>query len=97
MVHPVQQRWVIDSIEASIASVEVDGATMITMPLALLPGSVRQGLVLTVRLDGAQTAARSVVSFEIDEEATTQARLRSAAQVGKDAPQGKDTGGDLHF
>ncbi|CAN5149796.1 hypothetical protein BH09GEM1_BH09GEM1_22460 [soil metagenome] len=97
MPNSLKQRWVIDSIEASIASVEVDGATMITVPLALLPSGVKQGDIVSVGFDGAQTSARSVVVFAIDDFATAEARARSAAQVGKAAPQGNDAGGDLHF
>lgn len=97
MPNSVKQRWVIDSIEASIASVEVDGATMITVPLALLPSGVKQGDIVSVAFDGTQTSARTVVAFVIDEAATAEARARSAAQVGKAAPPGNDPGGDLHF
>ncbi|MDQ2666544.1 MAG: DUF3006 domain-containing protein [Gemmatimonadota bacterium] len=97
MPNSLKQRWVIDSIEASIASVEVDGATMITVPMALLPSGIKQGDIVSVGFDGAQTSARTAVVFEIDEAAIAQARAHSAAQVGKAAPQGNDPGGDLHF
>jgi len=92
-----EQRWVIDSTEEGIASVEVDGATMITVPLALLPHGVRQGDVLRVHVAPTASGERSGISFEIDADATAQARARSAAQVQKGTRQANDPGGDLKF
>jgi hypothetical protein len=77
-----QHRWVVDSIEESVASVEVDGKKMITVPQFILPKGTREGHVLRV-------------TIEIDEAATKQALAESAAQVAKHAYQPKDPGGDI--
>lgn len=90
-----QHRWVVDSIEESVASVEVDGDRMITVPQSLLPSGVRSGHVLSVRRDLAPDGTRSVLTIEIDEAATQQALAASAAQVKKGARQKNDPGGDI--
>lgn len=90
-----QHRWVVDSIEESIASIEVDGDTMITVPQSLLPSGVRSGHVLSVRRDLSADGGRSVLTIEIDEAATRKALAASAAQVKKGARQKNDPGGDI--
>lgn len=90
-----QHRWVVDSIEESIASIEVDGDTMITVPQSLLPSGVRSGHVLSVRRDLSADGGRSVLTIEIDEAATRKALAASAAQVRKGARQKNDPGGDI--
>jgi hypothetical protein len=97
MMNGEEQRWVIDSIEAPVASVEVDGMTMITVPLWMLPSGTSHGHIVRVRREGAQSDTRSVVSFEIDEAATDAARARSAGQVRKGERQANDPGGNLAF
>ena len=77
-----QHRWVVDSIEESVASIEVDGKTMITVPQSILPKGAREGDVLSVLI-------------EIDPAATKQALAESAAQVQKHAKQPNDPGGDI--
>jgi hypothetical protein len=92
-----EQRWVVDSMDAEMASVEVDGSTMITVPVWVLPSGVKQGHVLRVKHEGAQASGRSVVSIEIDEAATSKALAASAAQVNKGTRQANDPGGNLAF
>jgi Protein of unknown function (DUF3006) len=76
-------RWVVDSIEESMASIEVDGETMVTVPLAMLPEAARQGHVLRV-------------TIEVDTTGTKKALDESAAQVNKGAArQANDPGGDI--
>ena len=80
---PAKHRWVVDSIEESAASLEVDGDQLITVPRSLLPNGTRQGHVLTV-------------TIEIDEAATKQALADSAAQVKKGGGRApNDPGGDV--
>jgi hypothetical protein len=80
---PCHHRWIVDSIEESMASVEVDGKTMMTLPVAMLPAGVRQGDILRV-------------TIEADEAATKKAYRDSQAQVRKTAGrQPGDPGGDI--
>ena len=68
--------WVIDQIENGIASIEVDGSTMISIPRTLLPKGAKEGDVLRVNiaLDPAEQAKRLA---------------QSAAQVAKGGTGGK--------
>jgi len=68
--------WVIDQIENGVASIEVDGKTMITIPRAILPRGVKEGDVLQVNFipDPAEQARRLA---------------QSAAQVAKGGSGGK--------
>ena len=66
-------RWVIDSIEESMASVEVDGKSMITVPQSLLPSGAKEGHVLSVKRDLSADGLRSALSIEVDEAATKSA------------------------
>jgi Protein of unknown function (DUF3006) len=90
-----EQRWVIDSIEAQVASIEVDGATMIVVPQWLLPDDARVGHVLRARREPGWSGGRSVVSIEIDQAATDEALARSAAQVKKGVRETNDPGGNI--
>ena len=90
-----QQRWVVDSIEESVASIEVDGDRMITVPQSLLPAGVKQGQVLAVRRERSADGQRSVLTIEIDAAATKRALAASAAQVKKGSRQKNDPGGDI--
>ena len=78
------QRWVIDSIEENVASIEVDGRAMVTLPHSLLPDGAKEGHVLRV-------------TIEIDEAGTKQAMDASAAQVkrGMEESRKRDKGGDI--
>lgn len=81
---PHTHRWVIDSIEEKAASIEIDGGTMIQLPVSLLPPGAKDGDVLRV-------------TIEADPTATKQALDDSAAQVKKvrDASAKRDRGGDI--
>ncbi len=89
------QRWVIDSIEESVASIEVDGDRMITVPQSLLPSGAKQGHVLRVTRDAASDGKRSTLTIEVDEAATRDALAASAAQTKKGTRQSNDPGGDI--
>jgi hypothetical protein len=59
-----QSIWVIDQIGNGVASIEVDGKTMMTMPLSVLPKGTQEGDVLraTIVADPAEQARRLVAS-----------------------------------
>jgi DUF3006 family protein len=88
-------RWVVDSIEESMASVEVDGKSMITVPQSLLPSGARQGHVLRVKRELSADGLRSVLTIELDDAATKRALAASAAQVKKGVKGKNDPGGDI--
>ncbi len=88
-------RWVVDSIEESVASVEVDGSTMMTVPQWLLPAGVHAGHVLSVQHSRPADGQRSTLAIEIDETATKAALEASAAQVAQIASRSRDPGGDV--
>lgn len=91
---PTTHRWVVDAIEESTASIEVDGRQIITVPQWLLPATARQGHVLAVTHERPPSGGRSVLTIEVDESATAQALAASAAQVKR--RRGKnDPGGDI--
>jgi len=77
-----EHHWVVDSIEESAASIELDDGTMVTIPLAQLPPGTHQGAVLRV-------------TIAVDAAATKAAYERSAAQVAMIRKQSKDPGGDI--
>ena len=89
-----EHRWIIDSIEESVASIEVDGDRMITVPQSLLPSDAKQGHVLRVVRDTTD-GKHSTLTIEIDEAATRQALAASAAQTKKGTRQANDPGGDI--
>ena len=93
--NPEQHRWIVDSIEESVASVEVDGDRMITVPQSMLPPGAKSGHVLSVRRDASADGQRSVLTIEIDEAATKKALAASAAQVNTGTRQKNDPGGDI--
>jgi len=90
-----EQRWIIDSIEAQVASIEVDGAMMIVVPQWLLPDDARVGHVLRVQREASGSGGRSTMSIEVDQAATDEALARSAAQVKKGARRPNDPGGNI--
>jgi DUF3006 family protein len=90
-----QHQWVVDSIEEGIASVEVDGGRMITVPLSALPAGTREGHVLRVQREQSGDGVRSTLTIELDAAATQRALEESARQVAKTAKQKKDPGGDI--
>ena len=87
-------RWVVDAIEESAASIEVDGDAMVTVPIWLLPAAARQGDVLRITHDRPPQGERSTLTIEVDAAATKKALAESAAQVSK-ARTKKDPGGDI--
>jgi len=87
--------WVVDEIEESMASIEVDGDRMITVPQGVLPAGVRQGHVLRVQRTHSADGKQSTVTIEIDDAATRRALAESAAQVKKGSRQPDDPGGDI--
>jgi hypothetical protein len=68
--------WVIDQIENGVASVEINGRNIVTIPVEVLPKGVREGDVLrvTISQDPAELARRLA---------------KSAAQVAKGGSGGK--------
>jgi hypothetical protein len=90
-----EHRWVIDSIEESVASVEVDGDHTITVPQSLLPSGAKEGHVLRVLHEAASDGKRATLTIEIDEAATRAALAASAAQTKKGTRQANDPGGDI--
>jgi hypothetical protein len=78
------QRWVIDSLEEHVASIELPGGRMVQLPITVLPKDTKAGQILRVTL-------------EVDAAATKQALADSAAQVKKtsDASRKRDPGGDI--
>lgn len=85
------RRWTLDSLEEGIANVEEDGGRMLLVPAWLLPDGVREGAVLTVRVE--QRADASVVTVQLDREATGRAFDRSREQLRW--PTGDDPGGNI--
>ncbi|MGH7621391.1 MAG: DUF3006 domain-containing protein [Gemmatimonadaceae bacterium] len=92
-----RQRWVVDVIEERMASIEVDGDKMITVPLATLPAGVKQGHVLVVLREMSGDGKRATLTIEIDEAATKTALAESAAQVESIRRKSakRDPGGDV--
>jgi hypothetical protein len=78
-------RWIVDSIEEFVASIEVDGGQMITVPQWVLPAGARQGHMLRVTHERPSSGGRSVLTIELDEAATHRAMMESAEQVRKTA------------
>ena len=78
-----------------MASIEVDGEKMMTLPQWILPSGVRQGHILAVHHSRPADGQRSVLTIEIDEKATKATMRRSQAQVARFADQPNDPGGDI--
>lgn len=90
-----QYRWVLDSIEESVASVEIDGERTVQLPKWLLPRGVKEGDVLQVTHDVAESGEESRLSIVVDRAGTSAAMERSARQVGSTARSPNDPGGDI--
>lgn len=90
-----EHRWVVDSIEESVASIEVDGKDMITLPVWMLPDGVKQGDVIGVGVDRPAKGLRSTLTLSVDDAATKKALADSAAQVKQHGSPVKDPGGDI--
>ena len=89
-------RWVVDSIEEFVASIEIDGSRMAQLPRWILPRSVREGDVLAVQhhLDSDDESRLNIV---VDRKATKAALDASARQTRKGERQPNDPGGDVRF
>ena len=92
-----RQRWVIDSIEESVASIEIDGKRTIQFPVASLPSGAAPGDVLAVTHDDAGRGDESPLSIVVDREATRAAKERSARQVADTGRSPGDPGGDIQL
>jgi hypothetical protein len=78
-MHESRHIWTVDAIEDDSAAIEVDGRQVTTIPRWLLPSAAMQGDVLAVRHE--RGAARSILTIELDEEATRTAFETSSDQV----------------
>jgi hypothetical protein len=67
---PTTHRWVVDAIQESSASIEVDGGSTVTMPKWLLPDGAREGDVLRVTHDRPAKGERSSLTIDVDASAT---------------------------
>lgn len=88
-------RWVVDSMEESVASIEIDGERTIQLPKWLLPRGAKEGDVLTVTHDVAESGEKSRLGIVVDRDATRAAMERSAKQVGSTQRSPNDPGGDI--
>ena len=77
------RRWVVDSVEEGVASVEEDGARMLRVPAWILPAGAREGDVLSVAHAAEGDAA--TLRITIDRAATEEALRRSREQLGRRA------------
>src|SRR5687768_16059368 len=75
------EQWVVDSIEESVASIEVDGRRTVQIPLARLPKGVQQGDVLKATYDDVGPGKDPRLDIVVDREATRAAKQKSARQV----------------
>lgn len=88
-------RWVVDSMEESVASVEIDGQRTVQLPKWLLPRGAKAGDVLTVTHDVAESGDESRLGIVVDRDATRAALERSARQVADRGRSPGDPGGDI--
>jgi DUF3006 family protein len=88
-------RWIVDSMEEAIASVEIDGKQTAPLPKWLLPRGAKEGDVLEVTHDVAESGEESRLSIVVDRAGTSAAMDRSAKQVGSTARSPNDPGGDI--
>ncbi len=92
---PRREQWVVDSIEESVASIEIDGKRTVQIPLDRLPRGVKQGDVLRVEHADVEPGMAPRLDITVDLEATRDAKERSARQVGSTARSPNDPGGDI--
>jgi len=92
-VPPGTHLWVVDQLAGEAATVEVDGATAMTIPAWVLPQGIGEGDVLRVKHD--RRADRSILMIVTDDEERRRRVARSAQQVS--APSPKDTPGDIRL
>ena len=89
-----QYRWVVDSMEENSASVEIDGERTAQLPKWLLPRGAKEGDVLRVTHDVAESG-ESRLSIVVDRAGTGAAMDRSAKQVADRGRSPGDPGGDI--
>lgn len=89
-----QYRWVVDSMEEEVASVEIDGKRTAQLPKWLLPRGAKEGDVLQVTHDVAESG-ESRLSIVVDRAGTSAAMDRSAKQVADRGRSPGDPGGDI--
>lgn len=92
-----KHRWVVDLIEESTASVEVDGLRAVQLPRWLLPRGAKEGDVLAVTHDVAESGEESRLGIVVDRDATRAALERSARQVADRGRSPGDPGGDIRL
>lgn len=90
-----QYRWVVDSMEEGVASIEIDGRRTVELPKWLLPRGAKEGDVLQVTHDSAGSEDESRLEIVVDRAATAAAMERSARQVGSTRRSPNDPGGDI--
>jgi hypothetical protein len=90
-------RWVVDSMEEAVASVEIDGERTAQLPKWLLPRGAREGDVLQVTHDVAESGEESRLSIVVDRDSTRAALERSARQVADRGRSPGDPGGDIQL
>lgn len=90
-----QYRWVVDSMEEAVASIEVDGKRTFQLPKWLLPRGAKEGDVLIVTHDVAESGEESRLGIVVDRDATRAAMERSARQVADRGRSPGDPGGDI--
>jgi hypothetical protein len=84
--------WTVDVIEEGSAAIEVDGRQITPIPRWMLPEAAKEGDVLAVTHE--RSRERSLLTIEIDREATREALRRSRKQVAENPSRG-DKGGDV--
>lgn len=90
-------RWVVDSMEEDVASIEIDGKRTVQLPKWLLPRTAKEGDVLTVTHDVAESGDESRLGIVVDRDATRAAMDRSARQVADRGRSPRDPGGDIQL
>jgi hypothetical protein len=83
--------WVVDVVEDSAASIEVDGRTVTPIPQWMLPEGAKEGDVLSVTHE--RKEGKSVLIIETDPEAKKKMLDRSEKQVSRKSKN--DRGGDI--
>ena len=85
-----RRRWVVDSIDEGIATVEEDGERVVRVPRWMLPDGAREGSMLSVRRERGDEGV--VLRIELDARGEREALERSRRQVQSGTG---DEGGDV--
>lgn len=86
--------WIVDSAEEQTVAIEQDGSRTFEVPRFLLPEGVREGDVCSVVVQTGTLKGSSVITVTIDQDATSAAKSRSAAQV-TEVKNPRDPGGPI--